>query len=1165
MEIARIIRYWRDSLADAELTTIDPRNYNAISVPTKMLARGQPGRADVRRIFAAAGEEEILESAAGEDGEVDHRSYIPVIVAPYVARRLERSRSRVRRWKPVCPLLIPAALDTSGRLYPPIGDKPALPWLPRTLLEPTSSEIVVGDVLDVERFYAEQALELSDEEGPGRWRALWLFAYELLNSVAGEQWKQDLESSGYKVTARGFVAPGEPMSGMARNILDVYDNLLARDALPPLLRTFASSLPSETRAPLPEQEWSESAQRHLGSLQNEYALSPTQREALYNFLALPDETVLAISGPPGTGKTTLLHSVVASLWVEAALEGGRPPTIVVSSTNNQAVINVVNSLQGAGSVERWIDVPSFGLYLVNSRSRQKQAAERNIPWVNRYGDGFPEHIEDGMFISNARVQFLQNCGAYFDREFNSLDEALESLHSGLQRMAKRMQEGVAAAFTLRKKLDRIQALESKAGNLEEIQNRLEELRVAETELSEIEKINTAWQKHISEESLLYTLTSFVPSMDKRRRRRHRRFKNQYTILADVSPTAEAIDSFIRAKLGKGRSRVSKLRDQYGILEELDSEPLRSQQRWQGWKANVNADELDIDFLLTLEDEEGMTEKRSLLNWLDTNLRHDLFVLAVHYWEGRWLQEVQEIGAGTSGFKERQTRDIQEKKWQRYAMLTPCLITTKHTGPGFFDYYDGQSQPLFEFIDLLIVDEAGQVTPEVGGAMFALARQALVVGDVKQIEPIWSLTEAVDRGNLERRGLVRADGDFGRLSDQGITASSGSLMRMAQHASPYQIPPRHGITYERGMFLAEHRRCVPEIISYCNELAYSGRLRMKRERLPDHPWPHMAYVHIKGRATRQGGSRKNEREARAVAAWLAKNQEALQKHYQATLTEIVAVITPFAAQKQAILGAVKQEGLDIEKVGTVHTMQGAERPVILFSTVYDHTSSGPYFFDRGVNMLNVAVSRAKDSFIVFGDMDILDPAAETPSGLLAHHLFASEENELLDAPLPERVAGGTQREMVHPVRTLKRHVATLKRSFERAQERLVIVSPYLRRRAVQADHIARRVAATVKRGVEVCIYVDDGFNENLTLTSAKQAATVLRENGAKVIVCHNIHSKIVCIDEDIFVEGSFNWLSAERKLEKYRRYETSTIYMGPQAPQFIREVISDLRERVIEDA
>jgi len=68
------------------------------------------------------------------------------------------------------------------------------------------------------------------------------------------------------------------------------------------------------------------------------------------------------------------------------------------------------------------------------------------------------------------------------------------------------------------------------------------------------------------------------------------------------------------------------------------------------------------------------------------------------------------------------------------------------------------------------------------------------------------------------------------------------------------------------------------------------------------------------------------------------------------------------------------------VGTVHTFQGAERKVIIFSSVYDN-EDGCFFINKKKNLMNVAVSRTKDSFLVFGDSGCLIGNEKTEAGLL----------------------------------------------------------------------------------------------------------------------------------------------------------------------------------------
>ncbi len=68
------------------------------------------------------------------------------------------------------------------------------------------------------------------------------------------------------------------------------------------------------------------------------------------------------------------------------------------------------------------------------------------------------------------------------------------------------------------------------------------------------------------------------------------------------------------------------------------------------------------------------------------------------------------------------------------------------------------------------------------------------------------------------------------------------------------------------------------------------------------------------------------------------------------------------------------------VGTVHTFQGAERKVIILSTVYG-AKDGCFFINKNLSLMNVAVSRAKDAFWIFGSRECLDEDGESSSALL----------------------------------------------------------------------------------------------------------------------------------------------------------------------------------------
>ena len=356
-------------------------------------------------------------------------------------------------------------------------------------------------------------------------------------------------------------------------------------------------------------------------------------------------------------------------------------------------------------------------------------------------------------------------------------------------------------------------------------------------------------------------------------------------------------------------------------------------------------------------------------------------------------------------KNKKGRKTLEPRWRRRMKLTPCIVSTFFMLPSEMEVSrrDGDTfsaDYLYDFADLLIVDEAGQVRPEIAGASFALAQKALVIGDTLQIAPIWSLPPAVDIGNMRHAGLLNGTNDtdhYQALCELGKSVASGSVMQIAQTRSRYHYNPE----LTRGMFLYEHRRCFDEIIAYCNALCYKGNLQPKRgKKTENDSLPPIGYLHIAGHCQKtNGGSRHNQEEAETIAQWLAAQRATLELFYDLPLHQILGVVTPFGAQVRAIGKACREQGIavgqgeDSMTVGTVHALQGAERPVIIFSPVYSKDADGG-FIDSSPSMLNVAVSRAKDSFLVFDDMDVFRAAPQTtPRGLLAQFLLNHPANHL----------------------------------------------------------------------------------------------------------------------------------------------------------------------------
>lgn len=107
--------------------------------------------------------------------------------------------------------------------------------------------------------------------------------------------------------------------------------------------------------------------------------------------------------------------------------------------------------------------------------------------------------------------------------------------------------------------------------------------------------------------------------------------------------------------------------------------------------------------------------------------------------------------------------------------------------------------------------------------------------------------------------------------------------------------------------------------------------------------------------------------------------------------LVGIITPFKAQVNCIKKELKKQmptQHSYISTGTVHTFQGAERKVIIFSIVYGK-QDGCFFIDANRSLMNVAVSRAKDNFFVFGDLNCLQDTLSSPSGLLKKCIGSNE--------------------------------------------------------------------------------------------------------------------------------------------------------------------------------
>lgn len=927
---------------------------------------------------------------------------------------------------------VPCVLDAQGKLYPA---EDMAPWIPRDYLEPSLMSATVGELDDYDEFMGELPGKVEDIKG------LLQLAANMFQKVTGTQLPLLRE---YEGKSKGDEAPAFQMAGytlvsewygvaykppiIARHLIKLYDQTAEGIKNGTKLPLLDSMLDTEDRPSRPPVAVTDAASVYagiVGHIDHEFQLSESQREAMTELVNLGHGEVLAVNGPPGTGKTTLLQSVVSQLWVDAALKKGACPLILVTSTNVKAVENVLDSFQKIGGRlkhPRWTDYKGgFGVFLLSG------SRETTFPFCTSDSNSFKD-IETPDGVDNSRKVYLQHASKYFRAEQTSVDAVVDKVHEELVEHQSILKEIIRVFYGIYRLTgdDGIGVTEAshklRAKLRADAQTASGEIATAEAEMEKqtaligkvsdvcaravgvIDGIEQQWLAHVGGTSIWLDLFSPVfPFVNARRNNKDRAFLIQHVFTKDLysrkddvtgrftglCTKAEAVKKADTAPLAIARVNAERLKTQAITKRNNAIKDIGRIDTLLGELSSVLAKDKTLDGL-----KDASLVK--LNDHLDLLIRAEMFCIADRYWTGKWLLEMKDRLAKNANDNKAPAK--LESKYRRFAKLSPCLVSNLHIAPSFFTGWITKevSIPLFETIDLLVMDESGQVSPDVGLGVFALAKRAVVVGDTFQIEPVWNAGESADRANAAKFGMTMSKYAplYDELVEKGYTAAKGNMMKVARRGCAVQ-------KYDdmRGLMLTEHRRCVPDIVAYCNDLVYGGRLQPLRPANPNSFLPPFSYVHVEGVDEAVSKSRKNAIEADVIVKWIGRNRDAIQNHYRdqktglpGELWKILAVVTPFKTQAALIESKLQKEIPDLAykntklTVGTVHALQGAEREMVIFSATYGKGYSGGMFFDKSPNMLNVAVSRAKDSFIVVGYMPIFDPSKTSkPSGLLARHL------------------------------------------------------------------------------------------------------------------------------------------------------------------------------------
>ena len=269
---------------------------------------------------------------------------------------------------------------------------------------------------------------------------------------------------------------------------------------------------------------------------------------------------------------------------------------------------------------------------------------------------------------------------------------------------------------------------------------------------------------------------------------------------------------------------------------------------------------------------------------------------------------------------------------------------------------------------------------------------------------------------------------------------------------------------------------------------------------------------------------------------------------------IGIVTPFAAQRRLLSKLVNDMVLEQWVVpGTVHTFQGGEADLIIFDSVSDE----PYWAarlctPRDINdvkrELNVAVTRAKNKFVLIGSSEWLNKYARPASGLGQLWEFMKDRADLISAVqlvkletfqrLFDRFIRETGWNVPHVERGYAFEHLDEESFFSRfstdintATDSIFALAPYFGE--YRWPRIEPLFAAALARQVKVTI-VTPPLTEAHNRGYVEKVIKHLRDLCAVVVTASGVHGKDVIIDERIVYTGSMNWSSNRGRSEEIHR-------------------------------
>ena len=382
------------------------------------------------------------------------------------------------------------------------------------------------------------------------------------------------------------------------------------------------------------------------------------------------------------------------------------------------------------------------------------------------------------------------------------------------------------------------------------------------------------------------------------------------------------------------------------LGRLSALAVRLRDEWEISSANLPG----VDFLgMPLGKIHSMTPYSSRkINMLRSRIY--LSSLELHYWAIRVnaRQFNSNLNAFVNMVSNKQVGVIDEKiaavLWDTFFFCIPVVSVTLASFQRQFPKIKKGG------IGWLLLDEAGQATPASACGAIWRSERSIIIGDTLQIPPIVTIPAALGR-------LLRTD--YGVTDDywNPVYHSAQSLADRVTPVGTY-IDVNGDLPIWTGVPLRAHRRCGEPMFSLSNTIAYNGQMvKVTPDLVSNIPTGGSGWIDVVGAVA--ADKHIIEKEIAELGDYLGLLSAYAGKIY---------VISPFVDVARKCSEKFQKKGR--VSCGTIHTFQGKEAEVVfLVLGTLPGSVHARDWVAQSPNMLNVAITRAKERLYVIGNREV----------------------------------------------------------------------------------------------------------------------------------------------------------------------------------------------------